>query len=62
MKNLDRSGAHCATRDIFACGEEVWQGWVPLYHLGGTREEAGATGKNLCIREELGQKWVTLCH
>ena len=32
---------------------------------GGTRKEAGPTvplGKNLCLREELGQEWVTLCH
>ena len=32
---------------------------------GGTRKEAGHTvplGKNLCLREELRQEWVTLCH
>ena len=29
--------------DEIACGEEVWQGWVPLYYWGGTREEAGPT-------------------
>ena len=31
----------------------------------GTRKEAGPTvplGKNLCLREELGHEWVTLCH
>ena len=26
--------------EILICGEEVSQGWVPLYHQGGIREEA----------------------
>ena len=49
-KTLGRGGSHCATRDEFACREVVRQDWVPLYHLGGTREEAGPTvplGKKL---------------
>ena len=34
-------------------------------HCTRTRKEAGPTvplGKNLCLREELGQEWVTPCH
>ena len=30
-------------RDEFACGEKDGQGWVQLYHLGGTREKVGPT-------------------
>ena len=40
-------------------------GMGPAVLVGGTRKEAGPTvplGKNLCLREELGQEWVTLCH
>ena len=40
-------------------------GMGPTVPVGGTTKEAGPTvplGKNLCLREELGQEWVTLCH
>ena len=48
-KKLVRNGSHCATKDEFACRKDVWQPWVPLYHLGGNTEEADLTvppGKN----------------
>ena len=42
-KWFGRTGSHCTTR------EELKRRQVPLYHQGGTREEAGPTvpvGKN----------------
>ena len=42
--------------DEIACREEVWQGWVPLYLYGRTREEAGPT---VPLRRncEVGKNW-----
>ena len=65
-KKLGRCGSHFATRDEFTCSEVACQDWVPLYHKGETGEEETGpivpVGKNSWSREELGQRWVSLCH
>ena len=31
-EELGQEWSLCAIRDKFVCREEVWLGWVPLYH------------------------------